>query len=323
MHAFARRPLLALVLLGLPALAATGRGGGSSSGGTTVSALTAAQWREQADAICKDISTRQDALPEPAGSSEVQAYLEKILPLGQEQVNRVRALVPPAELQSLQSQAIANLEEAISVVQKAIDRIKGGEDPEKVVSELTPEIERISAEGDRLASEAGLKECGDGEGSGATSTDTTGSESTDAATATESTDTETTTTGETPTVPTSGDAQVDRFLADVQKATTALSAFGDALTAVGSPDEIKAKSAELRGQLGDFDAAIAAMDGYTIDIDLVEGQRSRLVATGPKVSDVLREFVEAGSTGDFAKIAPVLPKVATAVQDFADAAQAK
>ena len=314
MHAFARRPLLALVLLGLPALAATGCGGGSSSGGTTVSALTAAQWREQADAICKDISTRQDALPEPAGSSEVQAYLEKILPLGQEQVNRVRALVPPAELQSLQSQAIANLEEAISVVQKAIDRIKGGEDPEKVVSELTPEIERISAEGDRLASEAGLKECGDGEGSGATSTDTTGSESTDAAT---------TTTGETPTVPTSGDAQVDRFLADVQKATTALSAFGDALTAVGSPDEIKAKSAELRGQLGDFDAAIAAMDGYTIDNDLVEGQRSRLVATGPKVSDVLREFVEAGSTGDFAKIAPVLPKVATAVQDFADAAQQK
>lgn len=311
MHASVRRPLLALALLALPALAVAGCGGDDTSAGkTTSSALSADQWREQADAICADIQTRQDAVAEPSGPSEIQSYLETILPLGKEQVSRIRALVPPAELASLQSQAVANQDAAVAIVQKAIDRIKGGEDATTVIQELTAEVEKITAEGDRLADEAGLTKCGS-EGDSTTTTDA-GTEST-----------ESTTTAETPTIPTTGDAEVDRFLADVQKATGALTAFGNALSQVSNPDEIKSQVEELRGQLGDFDSAIAAMDGYTLDNATVEGQRSRLVAAGPKVSDVLREFIDAGATGDLVKITGVLPRVATALQDFTLAAQPK
>jgi hypothetical protein len=316
MHASVRRPLLALALFALPALAVAGCGGDDKTAGTTtVSALTADEWRAQTDAVCADIQTRQDAVPEPAGPGDVQSYLETILPLGKEQVSRIKALVPPAELQSIQSQAVANQEAAVAIVEKAIDRIKGGEDESKVVLELTAEVNKITAEGNRLADEAGLTKCGSEGDSTSTTTDAT----TDATTES----TETTTTAESPTIPTTGNAQVDKFLADVQKATTALTAFGNALTSVSNPDEIKAKTTELRGQLGDFDAAIAAMDGYTLDNATVEGQRSRLVASGPKVSDVLREFIDAGATGDLAKIGAVLPKVATALQEFTVAAQPK
>jgi hypothetical protein len=301
-----RRFLLMLALLAVPALAAAGCGDDSSSKTTAAAGLTADQWRQQADAICADIDTRQNAITEPASSANVQTYLEAILPLGKEQVTRLQALVPPAELQSLQSQAVANQQEAVSVVEQAIARIKGGEDPATVITELTADVNRITAKGKDLARQAGLTECGSGEGDGTTSTDTT-TESTDATS--------------TPTIPTTGDAQVDRFLADVQKATGALTAFGTALSAASNPDDIKDKAGELRGQLEDFDTAIAAMDEYTLDNATVEGQRSRLVATGPGVSDVLRRFIDAAGSGDIATIGTILPEVATALQDFTKAAQ--
>lgn len=311
MHASVRRPLLALALFALPALAVAGCGGDdnkTSNGGT---ALTADAWRTAADAICKDIDEKTDALTQPTGPDDVEAFLAAGIPIGQEQIDRLKALVPPAELESIQTQAVANQEEGLKAIQSALDRIKDGEDPLKVVTEVQADINRIQDEGRKLAKDAGLEVCG-GEGSGTTSTDAT----------TESTEsTESTTTMESPTIPTTGDAQVDNFLADVQKATTALTAFGNALTSVSNPDEIKAKTTELRGQLGDFDAAIAAMDGYTLDNSTVEGQRSRLVATGPEVSDVLREFIDAGATGDLSKIGVVLPRVATALQEFTKAAQ--
>jgi hypothetical protein len=313
MHASVRRPLLALALLALPALAVAGCGGDDSSSGgtTTVTALTADQWREQADAICKDIDAKTDAIAQPTGPADIQAFLEAGIPIGQEQITRLKALVPPTELESIQTQAVANQEEGLKVIQSALDRIKGGEDATKVVTELQADIERIQEEGRKLAKDAGLEICG-GEGSGTTSTDST---------TTESSDTETTTTLETPTIPTTGDAQVDKFLADVQKATGALTAFGNALSSVSNPEEIKSQATALRGQLGDFDSAISAMDGYTLDNATVEGQRSRLVTTGPKVSDVLRRFIDAGSTGDLVKITAILPEVATALQDFTKAAQ--
>jgi hypothetical protein len=308
------RLLLGLALLALPALVAAGCGDDKKSeGATTVTALTAGQWREQADAICADIDTRSNAVAEPSSPAEIAAYLEKILPLGQEQVSRLKALVPPAELQSIQSQAVANQEEAVRVVQGALDRIKGGEDPTKVISELTADVDRITAEGKRLAQEAGLTKCGQDETTGTTGTTTETTETAET--------TETTETTETPTIPTTGDAQVDRFLADVQKATGALTAFGNALSAASDPQDIKSKVSELRGKLGEFDAAIASMDGYTLDNSTVEGQRSRLVVSGPKVSDVLRKFVDAAASGDLGKITAVLPDVATALSDFGRAAQ--
>jgi hypothetical protein len=313
MNAFARRSLLALALLALPALAVAGCGGddsGSSSSTTGGTALTAEAWRAAADAICSDITTRQDAVEAPTGPSEIQPYLEAVLPLGKEQVERIKALVPPEELRSLQSQAVANQEAIVARAEDAIERIKGGEDATKVITEFGPELDKLSAEGDRLADEAGLTECGSEGDSTATTTGDTTTESTEA-----------TTTVESPTIPTTGNAEVDKFLGDVQKATTALTAFGNALQSVSDPAEIKAQESSLRGQLGDFDSAIAAMDGYTLDVAVVEGQRSRIVATGPKVSDVLRKFIDAGASNDQGEIIRLLPEVTTALTDFTKAAQ--
>jgi len=301
-----RRFLLTLALLAVPAVAAAGCGGGSSSKAT---GLSAAEWRQQADAICADIDTRQNAIAAPASAADVQKYLETILPLGKEQASRLKALAPPAELQSLQTQALANQEEAVSVVEQAIARIKGGEDPATVINGLTADVDRITGKGKELAQQAGLTKCGAGEGDGTTSTDTTAASTA----STESTST--------PSIPTTGDAQVDQFLADVQKATGALTAFGTALSAAGNPDDIKAKADELRGQLADFDEAITAMGDYTLDNATVEGQRSRLVAAGPKVSEVLGKFIDAAGSGDIATIGTILPEVATALQDFTAAAQ--
>lgn len=315
------RVALAVTCLAVPALAAAGCGGGDSSSGSTatVTALTADQWRAKADAICADADTKGKALPTPNSASEVQAFLESAIPIAQDETDQLKALVPPSELASIQSQAVALQQQGIDKLQEVLDKIKGGTDPNSLVAEVGTQFDKLNTDLDKLAADAGLKVCGKDDSS--TGTDTTSTDTTTDTTSTETTSTDTT------SVPTTGDAQVDAFLQDVQKATGALTAFGTALQSVASPEDLKGQVSSLRGKLGDFDTAIGAMDGYTLDNATLEGQRSRLVATGPKVSDTLREFVDVAAEvkgpEDLAKITTVLPKVATALQDFSAAAQPK
>jgi hypothetical protein len=147
--------------------------------------------------------------------------------------------------------------------------------------------------------------CGDGGGS------TTG------------TDTPTTapTAPATGTVPTTSSSEIDRFLRDVQAASGALNAFGTALRDASEPAEVKAQLNDLRAKLAEFDQAIAALDDYTLDNPTLEGERSRLVAAGPAVSDALRSFVDAAASGDLSRISAVLPEVAAKLQQFARASQ--
>ncbi|MEW6583765.1 MAG: hypothetical protein AB1416_13495 [Actinomycetota bacterium] len=320
------RVALAVSALTVPALVAAGCGDSKTGGGTTtVTALTADEWRTQADAICKDIDTRGESVDQPSGPSELQAFLEQLIPLGQEGVDRLKALTPPAEVASFQTQAVSLQQQAVDVLKDALERVKNGEDPTKLGEEISAKIGPLSDQLDQLADDAGLTECGSDDDD---STDTTTDATTTEATTTEATTTEATTEATTTssvTIPTTGNAEIDKYLGDVQQATSALTAFGQALQAVTSPDDIKSQVSSLRGQLGDFDAAIADMDTYTLSNATLEGQRSRLVAAGPKVSDTLREFVDVAASvdgpEDLSKLTAILPKVSTALQEFSAAAQ--
>ena len=286
--------------------------GDDSSGGTTTgpTALTAEQWRTQVDAICADFQKRIDAVAAPTDAGAVQAYVESVRALGSEQLSKIRALTPPDELASVAREGIANQEAAVALTDKVIERIAGGEDATKVIADLSSEGDRIEAEGDRLAKEAGLTECGSG-GDDTSTTETTAS-----------TEETTASTDDTAiSIPTTGDAEIDRYLGDVQEAVNALTAFGTALQNVGSVEDIQKQASSLRGRLGEFDTAIGKLDGYTLSNATLETQRKGLIEKGPALSDTLRKFVDAAADADLEKLGTIGAELATALQGFVTAAQ--
>lgn len=294
-----RRPLAGLAAaIGAAAIIA-GCGGGSD-------APSADEFREQADAVCTDADARTDALERPDTNDEILPFLEAGLTIQGEQITRIRALDAPDDLQATFDEATALLQERQDLIQGAVDRIAGGEDPEAVVAEIDPEVERLRDEARAKAGELGLAVCGSGddEDGGTSTTGTTGTETAP------------------PGSSTAGAGEATQYVTDVQEAATALQGFGNILQGTTSLDDLRDRVPDAQAQLDEFDAAIAELNGYTLDDPTLEQQREGLSETGPRVTEVLRRFVDAASSGDTEAVQALVPEVGQAIQDFQEAATA-
>jgi hypothetical protein len=297
----ARRRLLAgITALGAAALIA-GCGGDSDSGSS------ADDYREAADAICADSERQTDALEEPSSASGVLPFLREGLTLEQAALDRLRALEPPSELAADHDRAVELIDERLTLIDAAADRIEAGEDAEAVIQEATPEIEAAQEEADAVADELGLTVCGSGDEEDTTTTTPTTTAPTDTGATTE-------------TAPSGGTATPAEYVEDVQAAAGALQGFGEVLQSSTSLEDLRSKVPEAREGLDEFDAAIAELDAYTIDDADLERQRAALAETGPRVSDVLRRFLDAASEGDLDAVQALVPEVTQTIGDFQRAA---
>jgi hypothetical protein len=291
--------LVGFAVLAGVALAIAGCGGGGGD-----SALSADEYRDAADEICRAFEARTDALDEPASEEGVVDFLEAGLEINREQLSELRDLNPPEDLSETHDEAMGFLDEQLSGIQEATDRIKDGEDAATVIDDLTPEIDAAQEKADEKAAELGLGVCGS--------------------------DNEETTEEPEETTPTAapgeleelGAADLNRYLVDVQSAAGAMTAFGTALTRISDVEALQASAPELSVEVEKFDAAIAAMSGYTISVPDIERQRSALVSNAGGVSSSLRRFAETAATGDEDEIAKAVPAIQSAVQQFGEAAQA-
>lgn len=298
-----RRPLAAIATAGAIALAAGCGGGGSSS-------LSADEFRTQADAICTDFNAQSAALADPTSPDQYLEALTKQLPIQQAQITELEALKPPSDLSGTFAEAIALLKQQTAALQTAVTRIKGGEDPTAVISDIGAKTSSLSDQADAKAKALGLTICGTSDGG----TSTAPATSTAPTTATTDTAPATSTTA-------SGTGG-DDYIVDVQAAATALQGFGTVLSSSTGIDDLKDKVPEARQDLDDFDAAIAKLGTYTIEVPQLEKQRAGLVRTGPNVSDVLRRFLDAAAEGDLTKVTGLVPEVSKAIQEFSTAATA-
>ena len=89
-----RRALIALaaVLAVTPVLAGCGSKGSASS------TLTAAEWRREANTICREIGPKIRAVRRPVAETQILPFTAKVIPLWKSEEERLRALVPPSEL---------------------------------------------------------------------------------------------------------------------------------------------------------------------------------------------------------------------------------
>jgi len=295
-----RRPLAGIATLGVVALIAGCGGGGSDT-------LSAGEFRTQADAICADYNTQAAAIGDPASASEFATKLAQIIPIQASQLAKLEALKPPKELQATFDEAIVLLKKQQTTLTSAQTRITGGEDPTTVIDSISSEASTTGDQADAKAKELGLTVCGTDDtsaGSGTTSTST-------APATTAPADTSGTATAPVGTTD---------YVKDVQTAATALQSFGTTLQSSTGVADLKAKVPEARKDLDDFDAAIAKLGGYQLGIPKLDTQRQGLLRTGPKVSDVLRRFLDAAASGDLGAVTKLLPEVQSTITEFQTAA---
>ncbi|MDH3227129.1 MAG: hypothetical protein OEM67_08600 [Thermoleophilia bacterium] len=296
-------------LVGLAAVAASAAiaagcgGGGSDDGGT----LTADDYREAADKICRDFEAETDALTEPTSEDGVVEFLEAGLEINREQLSELRDLRPPEDLAGAHNAAMGFLNEQLSGIQEATDRIKDGESAATVIEDLTPQIDAAQEKADEKARELGLTDCGSDAGV-ETSEPADGLD--DGSPAASSGDLEEL-----------GAGDLNRYLADVRAAAGAMTAFGAALNRVSDIGGLMASAPELAVEVEKFDAAIESMSRYTFSVPAVERQRTALLSNAAELSSSLRRFAEVAASGDTDEIEAAAPQVQSAVQQFGEAAE--
>lgn len=212
------------------------------------------------------------------GDPESRADEDVLLVLRARRIERLGELRPPEELRQGADAALTLAGRERDAIQDVLDRIDAGEEPQVLTSEAD-EIDSLSAQADMAFEDLGVPAC---------ATDPGGA----------------------------GDGPLAAYEADVLEAVQALRRLGAALSSARSPRELSGRLEGLEGDLDDFDAAIADLEGYTLPDRQLETRRSGLARTGPAVSDVLRRLLVAIADEDLARVQRLLPEFRRTVADF-------
>jgi hypothetical protein len=151
-----RRQLAALLGIVTLVLAACG-GGGSSSTGDGAS-LSAAQFRQQADAICAKYEQKLNDIGQPTSVSELGSFVDKAVPLIEQGNTELQKLQPPDELKADWDQAMTIQTENLQKTRDLQDAVHKND--QAAMQTLFADLGSNQAESQRLATKIGLKNCG-------------------------------------------------------------------------------------------------------------------------------------------------------------------
>jgi hypothetical protein len=149
-----RRGLAIVAGVGALFLAACGGGGGESGG----QSLTAKEFRQQADAICKQYEDKLSELGAPSSLDDLGNFVDQAVPIIEEGNDKLSELEPPDELSGDWDRAMELQNKNLQVareLQKAIH----DNDPARV-QDLVSELDATDAESTRVAHNIGLEDCG-------------------------------------------------------------------------------------------------------------------------------------------------------------------
>ncbi len=137
----------------LALLAGCGSGGDS----TTSSADTFAA---DANAICKDLRDRGEAIPRATSNSEVKPYLDRVVPLTSDVISKLEDLTPAEDQKAKVDAWIATLKEQQTELEDAARTAET--DPVQAVQDLQTRYSQLNVKGGSQARALGLNECGKG-----------------------------------------------------------------------------------------------------------------------------------------------------------------
>lgn len=154
------RTSLAAALAGAALVTGAGCGGddseGEKSGG---GALTAAEYRQQGNALCKKAASEVEGILAPSSPEGLPDYLEKVFGASKKVTDEFVKLEPPQELRADHEQAVKLSLESEKIFDALIERVREAPNPQAAVLRelrtLAPELEKAEKVNTRL----GLDEC--------------------------------------------------------------------------------------------------------------------------------------------------------------------
>lgn len=145
------RTKLALLALAASVALVAGCGGGGGD------RLSKEEYIAAADAICAEANSSIDALGEPTEET-FDDYITKAEEISREQLDKLRALKPPADDEATLNRAYDLVEQQIALAVKASEALKNQD--QAAIEKASAEIDTLNAEADKIANDYGLKECG-------------------------------------------------------------------------------------------------------------------------------------------------------------------
>jgi hypothetical protein len=133
------------------ALAACGGSGGGSS-------PSPAEFRQQADAICKKYEQQLDALGSPTSMGDLAEFVDKAVPIIEAGNGELKDLQPPEEFSDEWGRVLALQEKNLQTTKDLRDAIHSSD--EAKAQKLMTQLGSSGDESNRLARQMGLEQCG-------------------------------------------------------------------------------------------------------------------------------------------------------------------
>jgi hypothetical protein len=121
-------------------------------------ALTADDFRQQADAICKQYEGKISDLGSPSSLDELPDYVDKVIPIIEEGDGKLADLNPPEELSDDWDRAMELQDQNLKVAHDLQDAIH--ERDTAKVQELLTKLNATDAQSNAIARKIGLEDCG-------------------------------------------------------------------------------------------------------------------------------------------------------------------
>jgi hypothetical protein len=134
------------------------KGGGHSARGTA-EALTADQFRRQADAICRKYEDKLNALGSPSSMEELQDFVTSALSLIEQGNDELHDLAPPHGLQADWGAALTLEDRSVETMHDLEDAVESND--LSAFQKITKSLDENQAESERLAKKLGLHDCGE------------------------------------------------------------------------------------------------------------------------------------------------------------------
>ena len=143
-----RRALPALLLIAL-----AGCGGSDDDG------LSAAEYRKQANKLCRQSERVADRLPEAKAPDELDELFERILEVTKPYDRRLDALVPPAELRARHERAVREGDRQERYVRGLVQDLRRSDDPIPTLRKEFPKLLKMVDRSNALARSLGVDDC--------------------------------------------------------------------------------------------------------------------------------------------------------------------
>ena len=133
----------------------------TACGGGDDGSLSAEEFRDRAEAVCRDVEEAD--VPPPSDASDFDRFVDESADVIEGSADEFHALEPPEELQERWDEYLELIDRAVSMFKDLLAEVEGASPDEiaQLGSQFQAEFEELEIRGHEIERELGLDECVD------------------------------------------------------------------------------------------------------------------------------------------------------------------